>query len=222
MPAATAATHRAAGLAGVTAVAEAAALADRLDVGERAGDRFARVPQLQLAHAGRVDQDAAAGQQHELTAGRGVAAAAVGLAHFARAQHALRRSARWRSTTSRRPTIRAAPPCARVRDDRAALPSTPDASPTRRGPARPRRARATSATNAAGIVDEIGLVQDDHRRGAALPRGHEVALDPARIEVVIEAGDEKHDVDVGGDDLLLGGIAGGAAREMRSRAAARP
>ena len=32
---------------------------------------------------------------------------------------------------------------------------------------------------------------------------------------MIEPGDEKHDVDVGGDDLLLGGIAGGAAREVR-------
>ena len=41
----------------------------------------------------------------------------------------------------------------------------------------------------------------------------QVALDAARIEVVVEAGDEEHDVDVGGDDLLLGGIAGGAARE---------
>ena len=41
---------------------------ERLDVGERAGDRVARLPQLQLAHPGRVDQDAAARQQHQLPA----------------------------------------------------------------------------------------------------------------------------------------------------------
>ena len=65
------------------------------------------------------------------------------------------------------------------------------------------------------IVDEIRLVEDDDRRGAAFPRGHQIALDAARIEIVIEAGHQEDDVDVGGDDLLLGGIAGGAAREAR-------
>ena len=63
------------------------------------------------------------------------------------------------------------------------------------------------------IVDEIRLVQHDHRRGAALPGDDQIALEPARIEVVIEAADEKYRVDIGRDDLFLGGIAGRAARE---------
>ena len=63
------------------------------------------------------------------------------------------------------------------------------------------------------IVDEVRLVQHDDRRGAALPRDDQVALDPPRIEIAVEAADEKHDVDVGGDDLFFGGIAGRAARE---------
>src|SRR6185503_14552751 len=79
----------AARLAGMAAIAEAAALADRLDVGERAGDSLAGLPQLQLAHARGVDQDAAAGEQHELTARRRVPPAAVALAHLARAQEFL-------------------------------------------------------------------------------------------------------------------------------------
>ena len=71
----------------------------------------------------------------------------------------------------------------------------------------------------------------DRRRRSALlstmtgaaPLSHgdqQIALDAARVEVAVEAGDEKHDVDVGGDDLFLGGIAGGAPREAAARAAA--
>ena len=76
---------------------------------------------------------------------------------------------------------------------------------------------ATSATNARRIVDEIRLVEDDDRGGAALPRGHQVALDPARIEIVIEPGNEKHHIDVRRHHLLLSGIAGGAPREADER-----
>ena len=36
---------------------------------------------------------------------------------------------------------------------------------------------------------------------------------PAGVEVAVEPGDEEDDVDVGGDDLFLGGVAGRAPRE---------
>ncbi len=72
---------------------------------------------------------------------------------------------------------------------------------------------STSATCLRRILDEVGLVQDDNRRGATLPRHDEVALDPPRVEIAVEAADQKHDVDVGGDDLFLRGVAGGATRE---------
>ncbi len=58
---------------------------------------------------------------------------------------------------------------------------------------------------------EIRLVQDDHRSGAAVPGDDQVPLDAARIEVAVQTGDEKHRIDVGGDDLLFRRIAGGAA-----------
>ena len=44
-------------------------------------------------------------------------------------------------------------------------------------------------------------------------RDEQVSFDPARVVVAIEPGDEEDDVDVRGDDLLFGAIAGGAARE---------
>ena len=74
-------------------------------------------------------------------------------------------------------------------------------------------ASARTSSTRRRIVDEIGLVQDDDRRRAALPGDDEIALDAPRVEVVIETGDEEDRVDVGGDDLLFGRIAGGAPRE---------
>ena len=65
----------------------------------------------------------------------------------------------------------------------------------------------------ADVVDEVGLVEDDDRPRAAVPGGREVALDAPQVEVVVEAADQEDRVDVGGDDLLLGGLAGDLARE---------
>ena len=73
-----------------------------------------------------------------------------------------------------------------------------------------RRRRPGSSTRSALFSTMTGV--------APLSAGDEqVALDAPRVEVAVEPGDEEHDVDVGGDDLLLGAVAGGAARE-----AARP
>ena len=57
---------------------------------------------------------------------------------------------------------------------------------------------------------EVGLVQHDDRRRAALPGGRQVALEPADAEVaLVEAHDEKCHVDVGHEHLL------GHVRERR-------
>ena len=61
---------------------------------------------------------------------------------------------------------------------------------------------------------EIGLVQQDDRPRAAVPRGDQVALDAPRVEIMIQAADQEHDIDVRGDDLLLGDIARRLAREL--------
>src|SRR5579862_4702026 len=80
---------RAAGLGHVAAVAEAAASAKRFDVGKRSRDRLPGVPQLQFAHARRVDQDAAAREEHELAAGARMTAAVNARTHVARSEDLL-------------------------------------------------------------------------------------------------------------------------------------
>ena len=46
-------------------------------------------------------------------------------------------------------------------------------------------------------------------RHAARPGDREVALEAAKVEVVVEAGDDEGHVDVRGDDLLVGEVARG-------------
>src|SRR6266545_3936287 len=69
--------HRASGLAAVTAVAEAAPRGQLLDLGEGGAEPLAGLPELQLAHARRVEDETAAGKHEELPVGRGVAPAVV-------------------------------------------------------------------------------------------------------------------------------------------------
>src|SRR5207302_10012687 len=57
------------------------------------------------------------------------------------------------------------------------------------------------------------LRQYDHRLGAAIPGGRDVALQPAQAEVVVEAGEQEGGVDVRGEDLLVRAEAGTLADE---------
>src|SRR5207248_1457713 len=59
------------------------------------------------------------------------------------------------------------------------------------------------------IVAEIGLVHDDDRRRAALPREREIPLETPDVEIAIERRHEQDAVDVGRNDLLLGRSARG-------------
>ena len=162
---------------------------------------------------GRIDQHAAARAASRAAgqcsyAGRGCRTIARRASGAARG-----RSTDSRSTTSRRPTIRAARRSDRCRDsvrstssvagwrDETACTSTPGAD------------GAHLLDDRRGVLDEIGLVQDHDRRRAAVPGDDEVALDAPGVVIAVEAGHQEHHVDVGGDDLLLGRIAGGAPRE---------
>src|ERR1051326_3921885 len=77
---------RASRLRGVPAVAKPAILRDRFDVRERSGHGLSRIPQLELAHSGRIDQNPAARKHHQLAARARVAPPAVALADLARAK----------------------------------------------------------------------------------------------------------------------------------------
>src|SRR4029079_19392478 len=69
--------NRAARLRHVRAIAEAAMLGARRDVGEGRLDATLVLEQAELAHAGRIDQHAAFGELDELARGGRVAAAIV-------------------------------------------------------------------------------------------------------------------------------------------------
>ena len=77
----------------------------------------------------------------------------------------------------------------------------------------PEATPSTSRTHGGEVGDEVRLVQDDDRPRAAVPGRREIALDAPQVEVVVEAADQEDGVDVGGDDLLFGGLAGDLARE---------
>ena len=199
------------------AVAEAARFRDRVDVGERRRQRVAGFPELQLAHARRVDQHAVRREQDQLPVGAGVTAAAIGHAHVLGAQQVV---ADEPIDDRRLAHTRGAEQCAGpARSEVGAQRVYASAVPARDRVHRHRgRQRPDLFDVALRIVDEVRLVQHDDRGGAALPGDEEVALDPAWVEITIEAADEEHDVDVGGNDLFLGAIAGRASREAaRSR-----
>src|SRR5262249_53706926 len=79
---------RAAGRAVVGAVREAALCLELDDVLERLLEALLGFPELELPHAGRVDDQPSLGQQHELTPGRRMAAATV-VADLARVEELL-------------------------------------------------------------------------------------------------------------------------------------
>ena len=70
------------------------------------------------------------------------------------------------------------------------------------------RDRLGGDAQALGIVGHVGLVEHDDGRRPAGPRDREVALEATQVEVAVEARDDERDVDVGGQDLLAGEVAG--------------
>src|SRR5579872_1453589 len=64
-----------------------------------------------------------------------------------------------------------------------------------------------------GIGAEIGFVEQDGGLGAALAREDQIAFQAAQVEIAIESADDEYQVEVGGDHLLLLGLAGGAPGE---------
>ena len=62
-------------------------------------------------------------------------------------------------------------------------------------------------------VTEVGLRQNDDRLRAAFPRGRDVALQPTKTEVVVEAGEQEREVHVGRKHLIRRVVAGVLAHE---------
>ena len=66
------------------------------------------------------------------------------------------------------------------------------------------------------IVEPVGLRQHDLRHRTALPDRHEIPLDPPRLEIGAERGDDERDVDVRRERLRFGRAAGSLADDRTS------
>src|SRR5690606_26859796 len=211
--------HRAAGFAVVAAVAEPALFGQRLDVGETALGQVLLAGGLEFAHAGGVDQAGTRRQRDQRAVGGGVAAARVALAH-AGGLHLLdaeqgvgqRGLAGAGAADQHRGHAGLQP-----RAEHADAAAVPGVDRERGHVAGNARERVDGGPRVAAVA--VGLGQHDDRLRAAAVHQQQVALDPARIEVTVQAAYHQHGVDVGGDDLLPVVLAGrpaldrGAARQ---------
>ena len=186
-----------------------------VDVGERARETLGRLPELELAHAGGVEHEPAAGKPDQLARRRRVPAAPVEGADLLGRLALL---AEQRVHERRLADARGA-----EQDDRPAGPEVRlellealagDGADGVDGHAD--RDRLDLRDRRLGVLGQVELRQHDRRVGAALPRQREVALEPARVQVAVEGHDEEHRVDVRGQDLLDRLVAGGAADERRA------
>jgi hypothetical protein len=67
-----------------------------------------------------------------------------------------------------------------------------------------------------GIIAQVGLVEDDHRRGSRIPHHREVSFEAARVQILRERGHEEDDVHVGRDDLFVNGPPRSCSRNRAS------
>ena len=151
-----------------------------LDVLERLLEPFLGVPERELAHPGRVDQAAAAGEHDQLAVGGRVAAAAVGreAPPVASRSEPHRRFTSVDLPTPDEPTSVAVRPPARWATS-SSMPSPVTAETTCTGT--PKVTPPSCATAASMLVAQVGLGQHDDGLGAALPGERQVALQPARV-----------------------------------------
>ena len=205
--------HRAARFGTVPTVTETALCGERFDVLERHAEALFISPQLQLAHARGVDDDAAAGLDDQLAMRRGVAPAPVVLTHFADGELSTEEGVDKRGLADTGQ--------AEQRDRGSTgqvLPQAVEALTmhgTDRIDRHTKRDRFDLRQASIDVVTHVGLVEHDDRIGPAVPGDGKVALDPPQVEgpAAVEATDEEHRVDIGGNDLLLRTAAGDLARE---------
>ena len=193
-------TDRAPGFAPVTAVPEAAARREPLDIGEDVVERRAVVPDAHGAQARRVDEERTRRQHEQLARGRRVSPALIVGSRRAdvlplRAQQGVRD--RGFPDTGRAEEADGEPRC-EVLDERR------EAVPGQRAHDVDLRVRG-DASDGRDVGFEVGrqvrLVEHDDRPHAARSTREQVALDPTRVEVAAERGHEQGEIDVRREDL---------------------
>src|ERR671923_995259 len=204
----------AAGLALVAAVAEATMLEERFDVAERRAEPFFGIPELELPHARRVEHEPTTRERDQLARRRRVPPAPVtpqvaGRERLLAEQLVDER----RLADARRAEQRSGAVALEVRAE-LVDPGPGHAADRVHGDAD--RDQLDLGDRLLDVVAEVRLREDDDGIGAALPRRREVALEPAQVEVPVEAGDDEDRVDVGGEHLLADDLERLLARERRS------
>ena len=200
------------------AVAEPAAPGDRLDLGgdfgERRGHPRLGVPQRQLAHPRRVEDQRPGRQQDQLAMGGGVPAVRVSLADVL-GGHPLgagQRIDQGGLADARRAQQHRGPA---GRQEVAELRQPLAGAHRHRQHRRPGGDGEDLGGQALDVVAGVGLGQQEHRPRPALQRGGQVAFQPARVEIGVQRGRQQGHVDVGGHHLHRLGGAGGHAGEGR-------
>src|SRR5512143_1825940 len=189
------------GLPFVPAVAEPAVLSKLVDVVKHLLYPLFRPPELEFTHARRVDQITPRGKRHELAMRCRVASPAVLFPHlrgleFLTPQKAVDQGGLSHARGSKKSGSHAG---------REVRPAGVNA----RGRSGVGDVNRCSAADSKDLLQdlvngrtEIRLVENNHRPCAARGCNGEVPLDPPEVVVVIQSGDEKHDVDVCRRDLL--------------------
>ncbi len=179
----------------MTAVAEPAIVRQRLDVVEGRPQPLLGVDQPEFAHAGRVEDQRAAGQPHQFAVGGGVAPACVVLADSARG-HPLGPGKRidqrgFAGAGGADQHAGFAGPEMRSQFGHAVAGHGRD-----REHGGAERHGLCRRDHAVQFIAEVCLGQHDHRPRPALPGGGQITFEPPEIEVSVHRGDEKGHVDI--------------------------
>ena len=199
--------HGAIFLFGVGAIAEMAAWRERLDFGKRFFRAFICRPDVELPHAGRVNDHAALGQKNHLAPRGRVAAFGVLLAHF-HGRH---------QVFAVKPVDEARFANARSADEHDGVAGFDEgrqflhaATGERADRQHQHIARHARGLRQLGVkvLAQINFVEDDHWTRAAFVRHDQHSFQSRGVERRIGGGDEKNRFNIGGEDLL-GGVAAG-------------
>ena len=194
----------------MTAGGELAAERKRLDVCEGFGQLRFGDPDLELADARGVDGERAVRQRHQLALGRGVAALLVVLSDFLHGQHLLAADAvdQRRFPHARRTDQHRGIPGIQVGEDLlvAALAHRADDDDREIGNRGPQQGGPRF-----GVLHEIRLGQQQDDLGPGIRRHGHVAFDAADVQLGSKRREHENDVDVAGEDLFVGFVAGGIA-----------
>ena len=202
-------------LARVAAVAEPALLTELVEVGEGGVDRLLVTRQADLADPRRVDHDPTVGQEVELPVRGGVPALGVARAHGA---HDGGVPAEDGVDEARLPGARLAEEHGRgVGHPRSQL---GDALPGGRRGDEPLEARVGVGQlrqRGIGRGDQVGLREHEDGVGPGIPRQRLAPLDATGRQRSIEPADEQHEVDVGGEQLVLVTTGCTSSQQRRAR-----